>query len=855
MNPRVPASQTSAIEAMLAAGQWAEAAAALRAAGEPARAAAIYEKLWDFERAAACFAEADRPDDELKAWIDAKQPERALAVAERLAALGPEGSRRAATLFDARRQSLLAARFFERAGELGAAAARYDKAGAWLDCGRVYEALGDEAAAGRAYERATAPGEENEGAARAHLRLGELCERRGNPDRAAHHLQAAATHPATAALALAALPRVLAALGLAGAAQAALTRARALSPELAAGLADYLHQLAEDRRDAVARPRPASDIGAAGRDDSGALGAARHERGEQSERDSRLVGGRYRLGRLLGAGGSGRVHAAHDEVSGREVAIKLFFAASARDKDATLRFAREVQVCAALAHPNIVALLDVRLELGFYVMELMHGTLLARMTPRVGPAPLRRAAIEILAGLEAAHGRGVVHRDLKPANVFFDERGVAKLGDFGVAHLLDLGQTQTGGLIGTLAYMAPEQVTGAPITFAADLYGLGVTLFHALTGRLPLPGPDFIAQHLSERPPPPSAIIAELGPWDRLLERLLAKDPAARPESAAEVRRELEALATGARVVALALGGVGSSTSMSARRATTLRPAQDGGESPAQGTAPATSSPTPGAAGASRYQGETPLGETPASVLVRALDTTLSRSVVIERFAAGGPDPAATRRLVAAARSASPQLMRVLAFDRAAGVVVYEAPVGETLEARLLRGPLDAAAVARLVTDLGAALSPLHEAGVAHGAVSAARILVDDAGAVTLTLAGLPPPDPEIDAQTDVRAALDLATAAAGGIPLAALGELLPSDADQVALLCGALARGADLAALGKTFAHALARRARLHAHARALAGIVALTEPRARAAAMTRALALLAARGVPRATATSWLG
>ena len=107
-------------------------------------------------------------------------------------------------------------------------------------------------------------------------------------------------------------------------------------------------------------------------------------------------------------------------------------------------------------------------------------------------------ALEIIGGLEAAHHRGVVHRDIKPANIFFDARGTAKLGDFGVAHLVDLGQTQTGGLIGTLAYMSPEQITGAPITIAADLYSLGITLFEALTGRLPFLGPDFVAQHLGE---------------------------------------------------------------------------------------------------------------------------------------------------------------------------------------------------------------------------------------------------------------------------------------------------------------------------------------------------------------------
>src|SRR5258706_4829727 len=163
-------------------------------------------------------------------------------------------------------------------------------------------------------------------------------------------------------------------------------------------------------------------------------------------------------------------------------------------------------------------------------------------------------ALDIIGGLEAAHHRGVVHRDVKPANVFFDARGTAKLGDFGVAHLLDLGQTQTGGLIGTLAYMSPEQITGAPLTIAADLYALGITLFEALTGRLPYLGPDFVAQHLGEAPPAPTTVRTEVAAgWDPILLGLLAKNPDERTASITALRTQLEALDLGGRPLVLPL--------------------------------------------------------------------------------------------------------------------------------------------------------------------------------------------------------------------------------------------------------------------------------------------------------------
>jgi tetratricopeptide (TPR) repeat protein len=802
------------VDTLVAEGRWADAAATARAAGLHARAAELYEKLWDFAAAAECARAAGDAEGELRNLLDAKADDAATALAARLADESAARGALAARVLEARRRPGQAARLQERLGEHAQAARLYARAGAWVDAGRMREALGEDAEAGRLYERAVSEAAEPEIVARAHLALGALHGRRGQHDLAARHLQEAATHAATRAEALRALPTQLAALGLRDAAIAALTRARALDPSLPADVDAFLGQ-----GRAAPGERPARAAGAAA--------------------DGRLIGGRYRLARLLGAGGSGRVHAARDEQSGKDVAVKLFFAAQARGQEAYDRFVREAKVCGALAHPNIVQVLDFREDLGFFAMELMTGgTLAERMTPRLAAAPLRRAALEVLAGLQAAHARGVVHRDIKPANVFFDARGVAKLGDFGVAHLLDLGQTQTGGLIGTLAYMAPEQITGAPLTFAADLYALGVTLFQALTGRLPLPGPDFVAQHLGETPPPASSVWPDAAPWDALLARLLAKDPEVRAQSLAELAEALAAIDTGGARRVLVLGGAGGAAP---------RPSEDAAA--VSGTFAAVAAPAPealrslsGGASTPRYAHEAPLGATSVSTLVRAVDEALSRSVVIERYAESAPDPASLRRLRILGAAHGPHLQRLLSFDPAARAAVYEAPVGETLAARLAHGPLAARAAARLMTELARAIAPIAAAGAAHGAIGAERILLDDEGATTLVVAGLGPlPDPPPAPEGDVRAVLALTFAALGTDSFArAPGLLLGAGARLAALPC---TDAAELLLVARRFADEAAHADRVAAHVRALVALAASAPDVT--LALTRAATLARAHGL----------
>jgi serine/threonine-protein kinase len=329
----------------------------------------------------------------------------------------------------------------------------------------------------------------------------------------------------------------------------------------------------------------------------------------------------------------------------------------------------------------------------------------------MSPSRVRAWATEVLAGLEAAHAHGVIHRDLKPQNIFFAASGEAKLGDFGVAHLIDLGATQTAGFIGTLAYMSPEQISGAPLTFAADVYALGVTLFQALTGRLPFAGPDFVGQHLGERPPAPSLMRPELAAWDAIVLRALAKTPGERFVSIEELRHALFALPVAERALVLP-AAASSSTSAEA-------------------------APAPGG---DRYVVTAALDGN----LVRATDTRLGREVVLEMVE---PEPVHLSWLQAIARWGGPRLQRVLRLERLGDGrlrVVYEAVTGRTPRPpRLGRRDYD-----RLLR----ALAPLHAAGVAHGSVAEA-IVLEDHGPALLT-AGRRPRTVSVDEERAQLAAL-----------------------------------------------------------------------------------------------------
>jgi serine/threonine-protein kinase len=265
-----------------------------------------------------------------------------------------------------------------------------------------------------------------------------------------------------------------------------------------------------------------------------------------------LVAGRFRLGRVIGAGAQGRVVAAHDELLDRPVALKIL-QFGIPGADARARFLREARAAAGLLHPNVVTVFDVGAVDGtitdeaatpYLAMELVDGPSLAQVLAEHGPFAVDdavEATRQVVAGLAAAHARGLLHRDVKPSNALLAPDGTVKLTDFGIATGVAGGGTltQPGAVLGTVAYLAPERLAGEPASVASDLYSVGVMLHEMLVGEPPYTADTAIAVALAHRTRPVPSVAdrrPEVGPGlDDLVRRALAKDPADRYGSAADM--------------------------------------------------------------------------------------------------------------------------------------------------------------------------------------------------------------------------------------------------------------------------------------------------------------------------------
>ena len=260
------------------------------------------------------------------------------------------------------------------------------------------------------------------------------------------------------------------------------------------------------------------------------------------------IGGRYRIERPLGHGGMATVYLGRDTELERPVAIKLLAENLAGDDEFRRRFVREAKLAARLSDPNVVSVYDAGEDDGrpYIVMEHVDGETLADLLARRGRLPpdeARELAAQAARGLAHAHEAGLVHRDVKPQNLIVRRDGTVKIADFGIARAAETTITQAGTVLGTAAYLAPEQALGEEVTAAADVYSLGAVLYELLTGRPPFEF-ESLADLADQQQRMEIAPVRELAPdvppeLEDVVMRCLARNAAYRPASAGELARLL----------------------------------------------------------------------------------------------------------------------------------------------------------------------------------------------------------------------------------------------------------------------------------------------------------------------------
>ena len=264
-----------------------------------------------------------------------------------------------------------------------------------------------------------------------------------------------------------------------------------------------------------------------------------------------ILGGRYRIERELGRGGMAKVFRGTDTVLGRPVAIKVLAPRFSDDASFVQRFRREAQAAARLSNPNVVSVFDTGADDGvhYIVMEYVEGKTLAEYLAgggRIMPERAIEIAEAVCDALAAAHAQGVIHRDIKPGNIMITPSGQVKVADFGIARMTSSAETieQTAAVLGTAAYLSPEQAQGRPVDARSDLYSLGCVLYEMVTGRPPFTGDSPVAvasKQVLEPPTPPSKLNPDVSPeLEAVILRALAKNPDNRYASAEELRADLE---------------------------------------------------------------------------------------------------------------------------------------------------------------------------------------------------------------------------------------------------------------------------------------------------------------------------
>ncbi|WP_419538557.1 protein kinase domain-containing protein [Mycobacterium colombiense] len=269
--------------------------------------------------------------------------------------------------------------------------------------------------------------------------------------------------------------------------------------------------------------------------------------------DNTLLDGRYLVQSRIASGGTSTVYRGLDTRLDRPVAVKVMDSRYAGDEQFLTRFQREAQTVARLKDPGLVAVYDQGLDARhpFLVMELIEGGTLRELLGERGPMPPYAVAAvlrPVLGGLAAAHRAGLVHRDVKPENVLISDDGEVKIADFGLVRAVAAaGITSTSVILGTAAYLSPEQVRDGDASPRSDVYSAGIMTYELLTGRTPFTGDSALSlayQRLDTDVPPPSAVIDGVpAQFDEFVERATSRDPAERYADAVEMRADLDAIA------------------------------------------------------------------------------------------------------------------------------------------------------------------------------------------------------------------------------------------------------------------------------------------------------------------------
>src|SRR3989440_6014870 len=277
-----------------------------------------------------------------------------------------------------------------------------------------------------------------------------------------------------------------------------------------------------------------------------------------------MLGGRYRLDERIAGGGMGDVWRGTDEVLGRTVAVKILLPALLEEAGFAERFRGEARTMATINHPGVLDVYDYGREnaTAFLVMEYVEGDALSRTLSKVGrltPARTMALMAQTADALHAAHEKGIVHRDVKPGNLLVRPNGTLVLTDFGIARSAAVGQlTQAGAVLGTASYISPEQASGAVATPLSDVYALGVVAYQCLVGRRPFEGDnplEIAMQHVRSQPAP---LPNDIPPTVRqVVERAMAKDPAARYPTAAAMGQMARRVAGGLASTSTGIGPSG----------------------------------------------------------------------------------------------------------------------------------------------------------------------------------------------------------------------------------------------------------------------------------------------------------